>query len=540
MQVNDAELVTASRAGSVEAFGQIVARYQTLICSLAYSNTGNLSQSEDLAQETFVAAWKQLASLREPAKLRQWLCGIARNLTFDALKKEGREPSSAAEPLDAVQEAEAPEPLPPDLTISHEEQAILWRSLERVPAVYREPLVLFYREHQSVETVAAHLDLSEDAVKQRLSRGRKILQEQVMGFIEGALERSNPGKAFTVAVLAAVPAGMTLSAKAATLGATAAKGSAAAKSAGIMGLCGAVLAPLLLIFGSYAQYRLTMDGANTDEEKGHIKRGYVTSLMIALGLAILSAAPLYWALRNQREGAYLLCVLLLIETMVFYFLAALTAIIKSIPHRRRYLSRLLAGKYAGQIPPAAFEYRSRLSLFGLPLVHVRVGNSFDLLQGPVKAWIAIGGSHAVGVIFAWGGLAVAPISFGGIAIGLIPFGAITLGVFPIGAIAAGIWAYGAAAIGWQIYGGCGIAWNAAMGGMVAARDYAIGGMAYAAQTNPEAAVKHFFQQGLFFQVAQTVARHSILFMLVWVFPVLLKWRLVERARRRREQSRAHS
>jgi DNA-directed RNA polymerase specialized sigma24 family protein len=73
IETSDANLVTESLTGNREAFGQIVARYQTLVCSLAYSGTGSLSQSEDLAQETFVAAWKQLGNLREPHKLRSWL-----------------------------------------------------------------------------------------------------------------------------------------------------------------------------------------------------------------------------------------------------------------------------------------------------------------------------------------------------------------------------------------------------------------------------------------------------------------------------------
>src|SRR5215472_8446593 len=104
-QTSDSALVLASLTGNREAFAIIVARYQTLICSLAYSGTGSLTQSEDLAQETFIAAWKQLATLREPQKLRSWLCGIARNHIYDAQKKQGREPSHAAEPLDAVHES---------------------------------------------------------------------------------------------------------------------------------------------------------------------------------------------------------------------------------------------------------------------------------------------------------------------------------------------------------------------------------------------------------------------------------------------------
>src|ERR1700677_624025 len=90
VKVSDATLVAHSLRGDRDAFGQIVARYQALVCSLAYSSTGSLTQSEDLAQETFVAAWKQLSGLREPAKLRSWLCGIVRNLSQRAWRGQQR------------------------------------------------------------------------------------------------------------------------------------------------------------------------------------------------------------------------------------------------------------------------------------------------------------------------------------------------------------------------------------------------------------------------------------------------------------------
>ncbi len=70
VELSDADLVAESLRGDRDAFGKIVERYQTLIASLAYCATGDVSQSEDLAQETFVTAWKKLAELREPAKLR--------------------------------------------------------------------------------------------------------------------------------------------------------------------------------------------------------------------------------------------------------------------------------------------------------------------------------------------------------------------------------------------------------------------------------------------------------------------------------------
>ena len=74
---NDAELVSGTLAGNRDAFAQIVSRYQSLICALAYSATGSLGQSEDLAPETCITAWKHLGHLRKHNKLRAWLCGIA-------------------------------------------------------------------------------------------------------------------------------------------------------------------------------------------------------------------------------------------------------------------------------------------------------------------------------------------------------------------------------------------------------------------------------------------------------------------------------
>src|SRR5256714_8218062 len=279
---SDFELVTQSLAGNRDAFGWIVVRYQSLICSLAYGATGSLSQSEDLAQETFVTAWQQLADLREPEKLRSWLCRISRNLTYDALRKQGREPSHKAEPLEEIQKSPALEPLPSDYTISREEETILWRSIERIPESYREPLVLYYREHQSVEKVAAALDLSEDTVKQRLSRGRKLLHEQVLAFVEGALERTSPRKAFTIGVLAALPA-FTISAKAATAGVAAAQSGTASHNAATSGLFSAILAPALGFLGNYIAYRIGMDGAQSDYERERIKSFYRKLMACVLG-----------------------------------------------------------------------------------------------------------------------------------------------------------------------------------------------------------------------------------------------------------------
>src|ERR1017187_6062416 len=110
VEMPDDVLVAQTLDGNRDAFGRIVSRYQSLICSLAYSATGNLGQSEDLAQETFITAWKHLGHLRERDKLRSWLCGIARNRINNFLRREGREPIHAAEQLEDVEESRSPEP----------------------------------------------------------------------------------------------------------------------------------------------------------------------------------------------------------------------------------------------------------------------------------------------------------------------------------------------------------------------------------------------------------------------------------------------
>lgn len=271
---NDADLVHASLAGDRGAFGKIVARYQSLVCSLAYSATGNLNRSEELAQDTFVAAWKQLPELREPASLRAWLCGIARNLTRNAQRRVSREPAHLAEPFDPAHDAVAPEPSPCEQAVSQEEAALLWRALEKIPENYREPLVLFYREHRSVESVARELELSEDAVKQRLSRGRALLHEQVLALVEGTLTRSNPGQAFTLGVMSALPAiGTGVAATAGLMATTKASAATntpaatkAAASAGGVGITAMVFG-LLAALGGYIGWQMGDAKAQSSAER---------------------------------------------------------------------------------------------------------------------------------------------------------------------------------------------------------------------------------------------------------------------------------
>jgi RNA polymerase sigma factor (sigma-70 family) len=310
-EFNDTELVTESLDGNLDAFRQIVERYQILISSLAYCATGNVNQSEDLAQETFVTAWKQLAQLREPAKLRPWLCGIARFLISNEFRRQGREPVHAALSLEEGDELISPEPSPRDHLITEEEKAILWRSLDRIPEIYREPLVLFYREDQSIEAVARDMELSEDAVKQRLSRGRKLLQEEFLTFVAGALKQTIPRKAFTLGVMAGLPL-LATTAKAATAGATAAQSSAMAKATGLGAFLQIILKVVLPIglfvsLAGWLGYTMGRDAASQSQcQRESVARFWgvlVASLTVFVVLPILLWAPLFW-LFGSRENLH--------------------------------------------------------------------------------------------------------------------------------------------------------------------------------------------------------------------------------------------
>jgi RNA polymerase sigma factor (sigma-70 family) len=526
--VTDEQLVEWSLTGDREAFGRIVERYQALVCSITYGATGSLSLSEDIAQETFVTAWRKLQGLGDATKLRAWLCGIARNLVNNSLRRGQREPVHAAEPLDAFRELPATEPSPAAEAVSREEEAILWRALERIPDSYREPLILFYRQQQSIERVAKELELSEDAVKQRLSRGRKLLAEEVLAFVEGTLRRTTPGKAFTLGVLATLP-GLTLSAKAATLGATAAKGSAMAKAAAATGLLGAVLSPLLFFVGSYAGYRMRLEEIRSDEERNHLRSFYRRIGAFVSGIFIGFAALVFWLCRAQPDHS-LLVSLLVIGLMVIYLLTTFAFAAGSRRRQRAYYSRVLAQECGGDFPAPAWEYRSKFSLLGLPLIHIRIGDRFDVLRGPVRAWIAVG-NYAVGALFAFGGLAVAPASIGFCAVGLLPFGGVALGLLALGGVGIGVWTFGGLVVGWQALGGCAIAWSAAVGGIAWAHDFALGGLAHATQANNQAA-KVFIESSQFFRCMRAIIPHSVWLNLFWVVPLVVQWRIVARTRRR--------
>ena len=113
-----------------------------------------------------------------------------------------------------------------------------------------------------------------------------MLQDEVAAFVTGALERTNPGQAFTLGVLAALPA-VTFSAKAAMVGAAAKGGAVAIKGTTLGSVLGVVFGPALGVFCGYLGWRTNLKSAKTPAERAFMKRYMI---VIAAGIVIFTAA----------------------------------------------------------------------------------------------------------------------------------------------------------------------------------------------------------------------------------------------------------
>jgi RNA polymerase sigma factor (sigma-70 family) len=275
--VLDADLVEQSRAGDATAFGKLVERHQSLVCALALGACGDLHRSEDIAQEAFVGAWRQLAELKESEKFKSWVCGIARNIANSSIRQDGRRLTAQVD-NECCDEAQVEAATPADHAIDSEERAILLRHLQEMPTLYREPMVLFYRQNKSVASVAEVLGVSEDAVKQRLSRGRVMLAERVERALGSVLRRTVPSAAFTLAVMGVLAASTTTASAAAATGAGAklAKGSV---------LGGALAVPFITwAAGMWGLFRSQTQSARTPRERRFAV--WTLGAAILLGFAI--------------------------------------------------------------------------------------------------------------------------------------------------------------------------------------------------------------------------------------------------------------
>jgi RNA polymerase sigma factor (sigma-70 family) len=504
--ISDAVLWERVRQRSATAFEAVVRRHQTLVCSVAYSIVGDLALSEDIAQETFWTAWRDASALERPERLGAWWCGIARNVARNVLRKSAR-PGDAAQTLDHAAEPVDPEAGPSEQVVSREEQTLVWSALERIPETYREPLVLFYREDRSVSQTAAALELTEHAVKQRLSRGRAMLREQVAEIVENGLRRTRPGRTFTVGVMAGLTASGVGMKTAVAAGAT--TGMAKAAAGGFAGAAGGAVGGVLGgLAGSWLGGWVPAQMAPTVRERDLYLRAARRMLMVSFpwigGFIVFLWArprfindhPIAWFVWLAVFQVYLWAEGISLSLRIRRGRAEAQADDIPNPAALRRNVQQFTSRYRGRV------YRSQATLLGLPLLDIHVsdpmGWASDASGGTAggrssvstaRGWIAVGDdARAVLLAFgsntAWGliaasGRAIGVFSFGGAAVGLVACGGVGVGLIGVGGLGVGIWAIGGGAIGWQAFGGGSLGWELACGGMAMAKHAAFGGVAIA-------------------------------------------------------------
>ena len=519
-QSTDPELWERVRQGSVAAFEALVHRHQSLVAAVAYSACGDLTLSEDVAQETFWAAWREREAPEPPAHLRAWLCGVARNLGRNAGRRASRPVESAA-PLDAAFELQADAPEPAAAALSREEEALVWDTLSQIPESYREPLILFYREGQSVAEVARALELTEDATKQRLSRGRAMLRDRISGLVEAGLRRTKPGRGFTGAVIAGLAVGGAGAKTASAAGIGVGVGVVAVAKAGLgVGMSAGAFGALGGLAGGWLGTWLPAQMAPTTTERDLYRRA---GRRLALASVVLLAGiyGLIWLFAGRQT--YIIALLSGMVTFQAYVAVEVIRLARAVqalraaagPGAEPNPSALKARVHAFSSRRRGRVYQSRARLFGWPLVDINVSDPVLPHGTPVRldyragskvarGWIAVG-DHARGLLVAVGSTAVAPvavgidralglISFGGVAAGMVAVGGVAvggvavgglgLGVLGIGGLGVGFWACGGGAVGWNVaVGGLAVAWHAAFGGGAFAHDVALGGGGWAPHFN---------------------------------------------------------
>lgn len=489
-QRNDAELWGDVLRDDAKAFEAIVARYQNLLCSVAYSRCGDFALSEDLAQDAFWEAWESRGSLREPDKLRSWLCGIVRNLAGMQVRKTAGRRTMAEIDGDSISLKTTNNPV--DTAISREEENLVWQSLEEIPETYREPLVLFYREDHSIAEVAEALDLSEVAVKQRLSRGRAMLRDRVAEIVDGTLKRTRPTTAFTAVVMAGITASagskITLAGTGTATATTLAVVGKVSLGSVLGGMCGAVLG----LFGGYVGFAVPAAFAPTRRERDYLlavgKRTVLVSLAFVLamgtGLILLhqAATGLFVILWNIFLCVYILVEVLLVQWRITLIREQTSPEVDPNPSSA---SNWLATQ---SIKWEQRHYCSSWKLFGIPLLHINAKHADDAANGQAPwttGWIAIG-DKAQGLI-ALGGIARGGIAIGGLAYGFIASGGIAFGLMSFGGLSIGALSFGGATIGVKAFGGLAIAWKLAAGGQAISWENAVGASVTAPHANDEVA-----------------------------------------------------
>jgi RNA polymerase sigma factor (sigma-70 family) len=170
----DALLAVRCQLGERVAFDELISRWHEPLWRYLRHLSSSDDVARDLAQDVWIRVFRGIARLRDPAKLRSWLFGVARNVAMDQLRSQYSQMPRAEVDLDSIA-ADVP-----DVNLE-EEFTTLEQGLESLPIVEREALTLFYLRELSLEEIANLIELPVGTVKSRLFRARQMLRRALNG-----------------------------------------------------------------------------------------------------------------------------------------------------------------------------------------------------------------------------------------------------------------------------------------------------------------------------------------------------------------------
>ena len=179
-EVSNSELVKKSQLGDKSAFEELVKRHQDLVFSLSFKLTGNRELANDVAQESFIRAWKAIEKFRGDSTFGTWIYRITVNTAWTLRKKAKKHYSLNIE--DTQEPVVIDEKKDPELVaINSDLSVVLRKALNQIPLEQRIIVELKNIEGRSHKEIADYLDISVTAAKVRLHRAhqklRTILEE---------------------------------------------------------------------------------------------------------------------------------------------------------------------------------------------------------------------------------------------------------------------------------------------------------------------------------------------------------------------------
>lgn len=169
-------------AGQTDAFHELIRPYERSVYLMALSLLHNEAEAEDVAQEAFIKAYRNLGRFRSESRFSTWLIAIALNEARARLRrKQPRLTDSIDDPDGSIVPAQLTDwrEIPSETLERQEMRSLIRRALAALPLAYREVFVLRELEERNVKETAETLGITVASVKMRLHRARMMLQKQL-------------------------------------------------------------------------------------------------------------------------------------------------------------------------------------------------------------------------------------------------------------------------------------------------------------------------------------------------------------------------